>query len=62
MPVLALVSAVLAVGFEQFVQWRYGAAGMVGLVLLTVGTKAKNHTVSSAGAVLLALLLAGPAL
>ncbi|WP_225833921.1 hypothetical protein [Streptomyces sp. NK08204] len=62
MPALALLSAALVVGFEQLVQWKYGAAGIVGLLLLSVGSKAKSPAVSSAGAVLLAVLLAGPAL
>ncbi|KAF2779231.1 MULTISPECIES: hypothetical protein [Streptomyces] len=62
MPVLALVSAVFVVAFEQIVQWKYGATGVVGLLLLTVGVKARIPSVSSAGAVLLALLVAGPAL
>ncbi|MET9451306.1 hypothetical protein [Streptomyces cinerochromogenes] len=62
MPVLALASALFVVGFEQIVEWRFGAAGIVGVLLLTVGLKAKNPAVSSAGAVLLAVLLAGPAL
>jgi hypothetical protein len=62
MPVLALLSAVLVVGLEQLVQWKYGAAGIAGLLLLTVGVKAKSPAVSSAGAVLLALLMTGPAL
>ncbi|MFC8867869.1 hypothetical protein ACFUAC_09470 [Streptomyces sp. NPDC057148] len=62
MPVLALVSAILFVTLEQVVQWKYGAAGIVGLLLLTVGVKAKSPSVSSAGAVVLALLVAGPAL
>ncbi|CAL9520091.1 hypothetical protein [Streptomyces sp. Tu 3180] len=62
MPVLALFSAVLVVTFEQLVQWRYGAAGLLGLLLLTVGIKAKSPGVSSAGAVLLALLVTRPAL
>ncbi|MGW2461621.1 hypothetical protein HKX69_18720 [Streptomyces argyrophyllae] len=62
MPVLALLSALFVVGFEQLVQWRFGAAGLVGLLLLSVGVKAKSPAVSSAGAVLLAVLLAGPAL
>jgi hypothetical protein len=61
-PALALLSAVFVVGFEQLVQWKYGAAGIVGLLLLSVGIKAKSPAVSSAGAVLLALLLAGPVL
>ncbi|MFE1752076.1 hypothetical protein [Streptomyces anandii] len=62
MPVLAILSAVFVVGFEQLVQWKYGAMGFVGLLLLTVGLKAKNPTISSVGAVVLAMVLAGPAL
>ncbi|MBQ1100073.1 hypothetical protein ACIQ1J_10470 [Streptomyces sp. NPDC097107] len=62
MPVLALVSAVLVVAFEQIVQWKYGVSGIVGLLLLTIGIKAKSPSVSSVGAVVLALLVAGPAL
>jgi hypothetical protein len=62
MPVLGLVSAVFVIAFEQIVQWRYGAAGIIGLLLLAIGIKTKSPTVSSAGAVLLALLVAGPAL
>jgi hypothetical protein len=61
-PALALISAVFVVGFEQLVQWKFGATGIVGLLLLTIGLKAKSPAVSSAGAVLLAVLLAGPAL
>ncbi|MFF7856831.1 hypothetical protein [Streptomyces sp. NPDC007904] len=62
MPVLALLSAVLVITFEQLVQWKYGAAGIIGLLLLTVGIKARRPGISSAGAVLLALLVARPAL
>ncbi|WP_317444136.1 hypothetical protein [Streptomyces collinus] len=62
MPALALLCALFVVGFEQLVEWRYGAAGIVGLLLLSVGIKARSPAVSSAGAVLLAVLLAGPAL
>jgi hypothetical protein len=61
-PVLALLSALFVVGFEQLVQWKYGAAGVVGMLLLSIGIKAKSPALSSAGAVLLAVLLAGPAL
>jgi hypothetical protein len=61
-PVLALVSAVVVLTVEQYVEWKYGIAGIVGLLLLTVGIKANSPGVSSAGAVLLALLLARPAL
>ncbi|MET9255833.1 hypothetical protein ACGFZL_13370 [Streptomyces sp. NPDC048182] len=59
MPVLVLFSTVFVIGFEQLVQWRYGVTGLVGLLLLTIGIKAKSPAVSSAGAVLLALLVAG---
>jgi len=62
MPVIALLSAVFILGFEQLVQWRYGPTGIVGLLLLTIGLKAKNPTCSSIGAVVLALMIAGPAL
>jgi len=62
MPAIALLSALLVVGFEQFVAWQYGVGGAVGLLLLTVGLKSKSPTCSSIGAVLLALMLAGPAL
>jgi hypothetical protein len=61
-PALALISAIFAVGVDQTVQWHYGPAGIVGLLLLTIGIKAKNPAVSSIGAVMLALLVAGPAL
>lgn len=62
LPALALVSAIFVIGFEELLQWKYGAMGMIGLLLLTVGIKAKNPTLSSVGAVVLAVLLAGPAL
>lgn len=62
MPALALLSALLVVGCEQFVEWRFGPSGAVGLLLLTVGLKAKSPTCSSIGAVVLALMLSGPAL
>ncbi|MEU9452257.1 hypothetical protein [Streptomyces sp. NPDC048277] len=61
MPALALLSAVFVVGFEQVVQWKYGATGIIGLTLLTVGIKAKSPAVSSAGAILLTLLVIAPA-
>ena len=55
-------SPIFAVGVEQTVQWKYGAAGILGLLLLSVGVKAKSPALSSVGAVMLALLVAGPAL
>ncbi|MFC7263535.1 MULTISPECIES: hypothetical protein [Streptomyces] len=62
MPAIALLSAVFVVGFEQLVQWHYGPTGIVGLLLLSIGIKAKSPTCSSIGAVVLALMIAGPAL
>ncbi|MDH6628454.1 hypothetical protein M2271_006287 [Streptomyces sp. LBL] len=62
MPALALLAAAFVVGVEQTLQWKYGVIGVVGLLLLTIGIKAKNPAVSSVGAVVLALLVAGPAL
>ncbi|KOG42652.1 hypothetical protein [Streptomyces resistomycificus] len=62
MPVLALIAAVFVVGVEQTIQWKYGAAGFIGLLLITIGIKAKSPAVSSTGAVILALLVARPAL
>ncbi|MFE0255502.1 MAG: hypothetical protein HOZ81_24195 [Streptomyces sp.] len=62
MPVLALLSAVFVVGVEQTLQWKYGTTGIIGLLLLTIGIKAKNPAISSMGAVVLAILVSGPAL
>ncbi|MBD0840398.1 hypothetical protein [Streptomyces sp. TRM68416] len=62
MPALALLAAVVVVGIEQTVQVAYGTTGLVGLLLLTIGVKAKSPAVSSVGAVVLALLVSGPAL
>ncbi|MET7699290.1 hypothetical protein [Streptomyces sp. NPDC005485] len=44
MPALALLSAAFVVGIEQTVQWKYGAAGIVGLLLLTIGIRMKGDT------------------
>ncbi|MEV5982670.1 hypothetical protein [Streptomyces sp. NPDC052114] len=58
MPLIAIVVAALAIGFEQLVQWKYGPLGIVAFVLLTVGIKARNTKLSGVGAALLILLLA----
>ncbi|MFE0329380.1 hypothetical protein ACFW08_21830 [Streptomyces sp. NPDC058960] len=62
MPALTFLSALFVVGFDQFVQWKYGTMGIIGLMLLTVGIKANSPACSSIGAVVLALLVAQPAL
>ena len=61
-PAIALLSAVFVVGFEQIVQWKFGATGIIGLLLISIGIKAKSPAISSIGAVVLALLFTGPAL
>ncbi|MFJ6086561.1 hypothetical protein ACIQI8_34770 [Streptomyces sp. NPDC092369] len=55
---LALFVAALAIGFEQLVQWRYGPMGIIAIVALTVGIKARNTLISGIGAVILVMLLA----
>jgi hypothetical protein len=62
MPVLALLFAVFTVGLEQTLQSKYGVTGVIGLLLLTIGIKAKSPAISSIGAVVLTLLISGPAL
>lgn len=62
MQFLALFSAVLVISVQQLVEWKFGVAGLVGLLLLTIGIRANRPGISSAGAVLLALLVARPAL
>ncbi|MFI6944269.1 hypothetical protein ACIBI4_33860 [Streptomyces sp. NPDC050418] len=61
MPVIAVLGAIFVIGFEQLVQWQYGPMGIIGLLLLSIGIKAKNPMCSSLGAVVLAVLVAGPA-
>ncbi|GGO46628.1 MULTISPECIES: hypothetical protein [Streptomyces] len=58
MPLIAVVIAALAIGFEQLVQWKYGPMGIIAFVMLTVGIKAKNATFGGIGALILVLLLA----
>lgn len=60
MPLLALALATFALGFEQLIEWQFGAMGVVGLAMLTIGVKARNTTCTSIGAVILVLLLAQP--
>jgi hypothetical protein len=62
MPVLSIVSAVLVITFEQLSQWRYGPAGVFGLLLLSIGAKTRNATCASVGGALLAVMVAEPTL
>ncbi|GGS58531.1 hypothetical protein AB0E75_16240 [Streptomyces griseoviridis] len=58
MPLVALVIAALAIGFEQLVQWKYGPMGIIAFVALSIGIKARNTAISGIGAVILVMLLA----
>ncbi len=58
MPLVAIVLAALAIGFEQLIQWKYGPMGIIAFVALTVGIKARNTTISGIGAVILVMLFA----
>lgn len=60
MPLIAIVVAALAIGFEQLIQWKYGPMGIIAFVALTIGIKAKNTMLSGIGAVIIVMLLAPP--
>ncbi|GAA1431041.1 hypothetical protein HCJ93_21775 [Streptomyces sp. SBST2-5] len=60
MPLVAIVLAALAIGFEQFIEWKYGPMGIIAFVALAVGLKARNTLISGIGAVILVMLLAQP--
>ncbi|MFI8088265.1 hypothetical protein ACIF9R_08080 [Streptomyces sp. NPDC086080] len=62
MYVLTLVSAVLVITVQQLAEWTFGVAGLVGLLMLTLGIRANRPWISCAGAVTLALLVTRPAL
>jgi hypothetical protein len=58
MPLVALAVAALGFGFEQLVQWKYGPMGIIALLALSIGLKARNTAISGLGAVILVMLLA----
>lgn len=58
MPLFALVVAGLAVGFDQLVQWKFGAMGVIAIAVLSIGLKARSTTISGLGALILVMLLA----
>lgn len=58
MVVIQLLSTVLLLGMDQLVQSRFGALGVLCLLLLGVGIRARNTTCLSAGAVIFFLLMA----
>ncbi|MGW0824902.1 hypothetical protein [Streptomyces sp. NPDC002845] len=58
MPLIAILAAALFVGLEQLIEWKYGPMGLIGIVALTVGIKARNALISGIGAVVIVMLLA----
>ena len=58
MPLIAILVAALAIGFEQVVQWKYGPMGIIAFIVLSIGLKARNTMISGIGAVILVMLLA----
>lgn len=61
MPVVtAVVIVALAAVLEHCTQWRYGAMGLVALVALIAGRRAKGLAIGGIGAVILTMLLTQP--
>ncbi|MBC7270889.1 MAG: hypothetical protein H5T76_19615 [Streptomyces sp.] len=58
MPLIAIVIAALAIGVEQFVQWKLGPMGIIAFLAVAIGIKAKNTMIGGIGAVILVMLLA----
>ncbi|MEW2549034.1 hypothetical protein AB0910_25255 [Streptomyces sp. NPDC047002] len=58
MPFAAIGVALAGVGFEALVQNTFGAMGIVGLLLLSIGVRARNAACGCVGAVVLAMLFA----
>ncbi|MFJ2116573.1 MULTISPECIES: hypothetical protein [unclassified Streptomyces] len=58
MPLLVLLASVFSIGLEALVQLRFGPMGFVGLLLLSIGIRARNATFGCVGAVVLTLLMA----
>ncbi|MER7198051.1 hypothetical protein CG723_24510 [Streptomyces sp. CB01635] len=56
MVIIQLLSTLVVLGFEQLVQWRYGAFGLFALILLTTGIRMRSERWLTVGAVLLVLL------
>lgn len=54
---IQLVAAVLSTALDQLLQTRYGALGVISLLLLGAGIRARNSTCASIGAIMLVLLM-----
>ncbi len=53
-----LALSLCAYAFEEIVQWKYGAAGMLAVGLVTIGHKLNSTACTAIGLTALALLLA----
>ncbi|MFF1394722.1 hypothetical protein ACFVZD_13010 [Streptomyces sp. NPDC058287] len=56
MVIIQLLSTLVVLGFEQLVQWRYGAFGLFALVLITASIRLRSERWLAVGAILLVLL------
>ncbi|MZF90016.1 hypothetical protein GTY56_34355 [Streptomyces sp. SID5643] len=59
---IELLRSTPAVALHALAQWRYGATGLMALVLLLVGIWRRNATCSAVAAIVLAALVTRPAL
>lgn len=57
MPLIAAAVFALFIGFEQLIEAKNGPLGLLALVILVIGFKAKSLFVTSIGACALAVLL-----
>ncbi|MBK3569512.1 MULTISPECIES: hypothetical protein [unclassified Streptomyces] len=57
MVVLELRSALFTMGVDQLIQSLYGAPGLLALLLIGVGVKARSRSCAAVGAVVLMLLM-----
>ncbi|MEU9247523.1 hypothetical protein [Streptomyces sp. NPDC048385] len=56
-PAIVMTVATFIVAFEQIVNYKYGATGIVGLCLMAIGIRAKSPAVMSFGAIFIVLLV-----
>ncbi|MER8006125.1 MULTISPECIES: hypothetical protein [unclassified Streptomyces] len=54
---IQLVAAVLSAALDQLLQTRYGLLGVISLLLVGAGIRARNSTYASIGAIMLVLLM-----
>ncbi|MFJ9634102.1 hypothetical protein ACIRU8_41095 [Streptomyces sp. NPDC101175] len=55
-----LICRIAAMALDQLIQTRYGALGVLALLLIVVGAKKGNAICASIGALILALLMTQP--